>query len=1405
MARKKDDPTTSFEEQLRQLDEMNARAAVNQLNRNERNFSTMLDRQQEMLTNFYRASTEAGRESIKADMEDRQQRMKEQLDAMKRSYSLYSQFMTKTERQTFQNLYQTTKDGMDKIDKEMQKRFGDLEDDFDDLAESFSDKIDRISDELRDLGTALNIDAIAQSLEESVDSYIENLRQTRTRTGDTFDEKAYEETIDSLNKAIGSLNRASASESVSNMIRDFGMKNMSEISYYARTMASADVLGLSKDDLGNIMWKDLAQGKQGKMMRNITNMAIALEDNEDLYVHADSILNVISGNIDAIYGLTYKNDKKQTKMVTSLAALEALSESEANSGVTSMTEMFQEWSKLTLPELMEDDKALSFANMMGVSLTELQDSLIDPDKLGGLIESFQSRLSTMNDYQLNMWKEQMGFDYVYQLKEIVADSSLVSSYNTAVDQIGNSIANSLENGESSLSAGTSSDLLLDAANEAVGDFKAWTNGMTSNSMVSAITDAIGELDLSIADIGGMITIVSTLMKGGGALTKLLGKLPGGAGKFFQGLGGLGKGAAEATGSASTAGGVISKTASIIAPYAAGVAPGAALAGYGLYGVTQGFDAAKSAGTEWNEGNYGRSTAYGADTAALVGAGATTAVAGGMGIAAGISAAAGGATAGAAAIAGLSAIPVVGWVAAGVLALGLGTKAILDNTKKVNGFAKGIESMEDGMKASVDNVIESQQRQLVSIKNTLATSNGAVTDIENAKNQLIENGISPEILARMNSAGELENFTQKLIDACNSAEQFANMGVEESINEAVDELKYQFNDDKRQDFIDTAASKLLGVDGSAKEDTAEWDTTKRFFDALAGTMEEGQAKDDFVKAYTTALTSHGGISEAELKALLGDKSFSSGWRAFWSSDIDLKKSYFDNATDYSGYNAIVDTFLGGDDSLRIDTSKIDAITGNTELTSLMYSDYETWKNYKDKDANVADQYKYQYENSLKELQKVSGYEEYFKDRFEGYAHEMGIEGYLKGLSNVPNDGLAYLHQGEAVLTAQQADVVRAKADGGIDVSSGAGLMSGVIIPLLKRMGFESMAEFGEDTNTSVINIEKLLKEFFSYTKGTVANLSGGLEDSGLLGTSSGGSGIFTRILRALTGSSRSSSGSAVGSYGGSGVTGGTGTGVPASTVSASDAKGKIWNFFANKGVSAAGIAGIMGNMQMESGFNSANLQNSYEKSLGMTDASYTQAVDNGTYSNFVNDSAGYGLVQFTYYTLKRDLLNKARSKGTSISDIDTQLEVLWDQVSGTSWFNKLKTTNSVSTAADLFLENYERPAVYNYDARRGAANSIYSEFAGNSYAVGTPWLENTQVALVHEGEMIVPADVNPLNSTTSTIPITPSESDNSDVVDALRWAVSRLEAKLDKVIANTANSGTRRRAYESTDIDKAYSL
>lgn len=135
---------------------------------------------------------------------------------------------------------------------------------------------------------------------------------------------------------------------------------------------------------------------------------------------------------------------------------------------------------------------------------------------------------------------------------------------------------------------------------------------------------------------------------------------------------------------------------------------------------------------------------------------------------------------------------------------------------------------------------------------------------------------------------------------------------------------------------------------------------------------------------------------------------------------------------------------------------------------------------------------------------------------------------------------------------------------------------------------------------------------------------------------------------------------------------------------------IWDYLMAKINNPYGVAGLMGNMQAESGLNPKNLQNSCEKKLGMTDEQYVQAVDNGTYKNFVNDGCGIGLVQWTYKTRKAALLEFKGKK--SIGDLEMQLDFLWKELS-TSYktvLERLKTSLSVREASDFVLTKFERP-------------------------------------------------------------------------------------------------------------------
>lgn len=155
-----------------------------------------------------------------------------------------------------------------------------------------------------------------------------------------------------------------------------------------------------------------------------------------------------------------------------------------------------------------------------------------------------------------------------------------------------------------------------------------------------------------------------------------------------------------------------------------------------------------------------------------------------------------------------------------------------------------------------------------------------------------------------------------------------------------------------------------------------------------------------------------------------------------------------------------------------------------------------------------------------------------------------------------------------------------------------------------------------------------------------------------------------------------------------------TEIPVSgTASTLDDAKAIWNRLYAAIQNPYGVAGVMGNMHAESSLRSDNLQNTYEKSLGLSDTQYTAAVDNGSYTNFVHDSAGYGLVQWTYWSLKEGLLNYAKAQGVSISDWKMQVDYFLKEMRDefTAIWKVLTTAKTVREASDAVLLKFERPA------------------------------------------------------------------------------------------------------------------
>ena len=164
-------------------------------------------------------------------------------------------------------------------------------------------------------------------------------------------------------------------------------------------------------------------------------------------------------------------------------------------------------------------------------------------------------------------------------------------------------------------------------------------------------------------------------------------------------------------------------------------------------------------------------------------------------------------------------------------------------------------------------------------------------------------------------------------------------------------------------------------------------------------------------------------------------------------------------------------------------------------------------------------------------------------------------------------------------------------------------------------------------------------------------------------------------------------------------------------------GNVWWYLKKMGLSDEGAAAVMGNMYAESAIEPKNLQDSYESSLGYTDDSYTEAVDDGKYKKFSSDEAGYGLVQWTSSNRKKGLYDYIKQDDDkSIGDLAGQLEWLNQELHNdySSLLDKLKDADDITDASTSFLTDFERPADQGSEvqkARASLAKGYYDKYKG----------------------------------------------------------------------------------------------
>lgn len=178
-----------------------------------------------------------------------------------------------------------------------------------------------------------------------------------------------------------------------------------------------------------------------------------------------------------------------------------------------------------------------------------------------------------------------------------------------------------------------------------------------------------------------------------------------------------------------------------------------------------------------------------------------------------------------------------------------------------------------------------------------------------------------------------------------------------------------------------------------------------------------------------------------------------------------------------------------------------------------------------------------------------------------------------------------------------------------------------------------------------------------------------------------------------------------------------------TFSGSTNEEAVWNYLLGLGYTRNATAGIMGNMSVESAntFDGRIVQGDYDSNLTYS-IEYTNKVDTGRinrtyFAHNGPNGGGYGIVQWTYYTLKEGLYDYSKNeRRVSVGDTAMQIDYLnkYLQSNNQDLYNLLRQSNiSIDSATRSFMLQFENPADQSEEAQSGRvqrAQDIYNRYA-----------------------------------------------------------------------------------------------
>lgn len=189
--------------------------------------------------------------------------------------------------------------------------------------------------------------------------------------------------------------------------------------------------------------------------------------------------------------------------------------------------------------------------------------------------------------------------------------------------------------------------------------------------------------------------------------------------------------------------------------------------------------------------------------------------------------------------------------------------------------------------------------------------------------------------------------------------------------------------------------------------------------------------------------------------------------------------------------------------------------------------------------------------------------------------------------------------------------------------------------------------------------------------------------------------------------------------------------------------------------------ILGNLEYDSDLKTTNLEDEYEATLGYTDESYTQAIDERTYSDYGSDGAGYGLCMWRN-DRKTRLVYAASVNNVSVGSLGLQLDYLVAEMRSRDFGTESalteieNTEDGVMLAAKIFALHHVNSAMSDAEVadRQSRARNFWVRYksgefedvqrpnAGSSQSPTTSVdISNTELAyfpaksfLIYQGDM-----------------------------------------------------------------------